>query len=108
MWVRSIVTVLLYPPAAFIFSKTIILSINSLPVSGVSFFILRTLKTTGTKLFILSFISSYYKWTFARRFVGVFHENFKKIAGKFSRQPNIKGSPILLKLPFTFDIKFSV
>lgn len=58
MWVRIIVTVLLYPLSVFTFSETIILSINNLTISGVSFFILPALTTIETKLFILSFISS--------------------------------------------------
>ena len=58
MWVRNIVTVLLNPFSVFTFSETIILSINNLTISGVSFFILPALTTIETKLFILSFISS--------------------------------------------------
>lgn len=58
MWVRIIVTVLLYPLSVFTFSETIILSINNLTISGVSFLILPALTTMETKLFILSFISS--------------------------------------------------
>lgn len=58
MWVRNIVTVLLNPFSVFTFSETIILSINNLTISGVSFFILPALTTMETKLFILSFISS--------------------------------------------------
>lgn len=58
MWVRNIVTVFLYPLSVFTFSETIILSINNLTISGVSFFILPALTTMETKLFILSFISS--------------------------------------------------
>ena len=58
MWVRNIVTVFLYPFSVFTFSETIILSINNLTISGVSFFILPALTTMETKLFILSFISS--------------------------------------------------
>ena len=58
MWVRIIVTVLLNPLSVFTFSETIILSINNLTISGVSFLILPALPTIETKLFILSFISS--------------------------------------------------
>ena len=58
-WVRNIVTVLLNPFSVFTFSEKIILSINNLTISGVSFFILPALTTIETKLFILSFISSY-------------------------------------------------
>lgn len=58
MWVRNIVTVLLNPFSVFTFSETIILSINNLTISGVSFFILPALTTMETKLFILSLISS--------------------------------------------------
>ena len=58
MWVRNIVTVLLNLFSVFTFSETIILSINNLTISGVSFFILPALTTMETKLFILSFISS--------------------------------------------------
>ena len=36
-------------------------------------------------------LSLYHIWTFASRFVGVFHENFtKKLPRNFSRQPRIK------------------
>lgn len=58
MWVRNIVAVLLNPFSVFTFSETIILSINNLTISGVSFFILPALTTMETKLFILSLISS--------------------------------------------------
>ena len=58
MWVRNIATVFLYPLSVFTFSETIILSINNLTISGISFFILPALTTMETKLFILSFISS--------------------------------------------------